>query len=272
MPLPERATDQNNPQKFATPTDVPTPFSPPPPNGILCRAIRGQEMVCVRADIGADLTSACTSSSPSLTYACGNGTIDIAYLEECDDGNTHGGDGCNARCQLEDTPTPEPELCDDDTDCSPGLCCFAGECVWGCVEIDPTPTEDPTPTIGGEETVEPETPTATVTYEPPTQAPEATATAGCKDNDPSDDIWVAGRAEILEEGQEPYVKYDECVGKRGVIQVSCAPSGRFDFNTESCPERSCCAVAENGAALCSYSACNTPTPTLTSTPIGTPFC
>lgn len=41
--------------------------------------------------------------SPSLAKVsrCGDGTIDSEFGEECDDGNTFGGDGCSSSCQLE---------------------------------------------------------------------------------------------------------------------------------------------------------------------------
>ncbi len=47
--------------------------------------------------------------------ACGNGTLDTG--EACDDGNTTDGDGCSASCQLEScNGTIEPgEACDDGT-------------------------------------------------------------------------------------------------------------------------------------------------------------
>lgn len=41
---------------------------------------------------------------PSSSYKnplCGNGTVDILMAEQCDDGNTKSGDGCNQYCQTE---------------------------------------------------------------------------------------------------------------------------------------------------------------------------
>src|SRR5262245_13958867 len=40
---------------------------------------------------------------------CGNGKLDAALTEACDDGNTRGGDGCSADCQVEkDFDCPHP--------------------------------------------------------------------------------------------------------------------------------------------------------------------
>ncbi len=46
---------------------------------------------------------------------CGNGATEGAEI--CDDGNSTDGDGCNTDCKLSDT-----EECDDDDDCSSGVC------------------------------------------------------------------------------------------------------------------------------------------------------
>ena len=34
-------------------------------------------------------------------FRCGNGLVDAAAGETCDDGNTTPGDGCDANCQVE---------------------------------------------------------------------------------------------------------------------------------------------------------------------------
>ena len=68
---------------------------------------------------------------------CGDGALDLASGEECDDGNTAGGDGCDAACQLEpvgatcgDGTMDAYEVCDDGNTtngdgCSP-TCNFTG--------------------------------------------------------------------------------------------------------------------------------------------------
>ncbi len=48
----------------------------------------------------------CTVEKPAT---CGDGALDLGMGEECDDGNLSGGDGCNGACQLE----PVGQLCGD---------------------------------------------------------------------------------------------------------------------------------------------------------------
>jgi len=69
--------------------------------------------------------------------SCGNGVIDAG--EECDDGNTVGGDCCSALCQFEPSGTP----CTDDGDlCTADRCNGSGTCehveCGGCLTCDPT--------------------------------------------------------------------------------------------------------------------------------------
>jgi cysteine-rich repeat protein len=74
--------------------------------------------------------------------SCGNGFVD-SQLEQCDDGNNAGGDGCSASCQLEivcGNGTVEGfEQCDDGNltggdGCSPGCTLEFGVCGNGFVE------------------------------------------------------------------------------------------------------------------------------------------
>ncbi len=95
-------------------------------------------------------------SAPTLQGAnsqtCGNGVLDAN--EQCDDGNTVGGDGCSKTCQVEDgytCPTPgkpciksaicgdgiltSPEVCDDGNTVGGDGCsadCSAVEPGWSC--------------------------------------------------------------------------------------------------------------------------------------------
>jgi cysteine-rich repeat protein len=51
-----------------------------------------------------DATNAFKANYPSALPApveCGDGTLDAEFGEECDDGNTESGDGCDAGCALE---------------------------------------------------------------------------------------------------------------------------------------------------------------------------
>lgn len=62
-------------------------------------------------------------ASRSDSGACGNGIVDTASSEQCDDGNVANGDGCTVTCRLEscdgsgiccgDGVLDEPEQCDD---------------------------------------------------------------------------------------------------------------------------------------------------------------
>jgi cysteine-rich repeat protein len=69
---------------------------------------------------------------------CGDGTIDAT--EECDDGGTAGGDGCDAACRLEQcfrctgspsrcTAAADGTSCDDGVFCNGGDGCAGGRCI-----------------------------------------------------------------------------------------------------------------------------------------------
>jgi TonB family protein len=51
-------------------------------------------------DIGTCLENC--APAPAATPVCGDGSVDVT--EACDDGNTTGGDGCSATCQVEPRP------------------------------------------------------------------------------------------------------------------------------------------------------------------------
>ncbi|MBX3276034.1 MAG: DUF4215 domain-containing protein [Sandaracinaceae bacterium] len=63
--------------------------------------------------------------------ACGDGYLDTGATppEQCDDGGTTGGDGCDPSCQLE--PCTSVEQCDDANVCTAGHACTDGFCVLG---------------------------------------------------------------------------------------------------------------------------------------------
>lgn len=68
---------------------------------------------------------------------CGNNQVEAG--EECDDGNTMSGDGCDSQCSNE---APPPCPCVDEGDCHNSVCaydngcncvaCVTGECVFSC--------------------------------------------------------------------------------------------------------------------------------------------
>ncbi len=82
-----------------------------PQGPIMLRFTIGSDVYCAefsafeRNKVGkVNASNASPPASCTITPAvCGNGAIE--GTEECDDGNTDGGDGCSATCQLEDTST-----------------------------------------------------------------------------------------------------------------------------------------------------------------------
>jgi cysteine-rich repeat protein len=51
----------------------------------------------------------------ATALVCGNGALD--YVEQCDDGNAEGGDGCSATCQIESEDTDGDGVPDEDDAC-----------------------------------------------------------------------------------------------------------------------------------------------------------
>ena len=43
----------------------------------------------------------CVNTQDQPKVLCGNGNVDAAYGEDCDDGNTLNGDGCSNACKVE---------------------------------------------------------------------------------------------------------------------------------------------------------------------------
>ena len=56
------------------------------------------------SDPTATCTENCAPDSPPAEPVCGNGSLEAG--EQCDDGNTTGGDGCSAACRIEVKPPP----------------------------------------------------------------------------------------------------------------------------------------------------------------------
>ncbi len=73
---------------------------------------------------------------PGPPSTCGDGLIEVC--EECDDGGTVPGDGCDEFCQIEEFSCcdDETESCNSDAACTTGLCCGPGRCnVEGIVAV-----------------------------------------------------------------------------------------------------------------------------------------
>jgi len=86
----------------------------------------------------------------STGKACGNGVIDISEGENCDDGNTESGDGCNRICQTEanwNCPTPgrsartlpsaETSILTSDETCDDGNTVSGDGCSSDCKTVEP---------------------------------------------------------------------------------------------------------------------------------------
>ncbi|XXF75415.1 hypothetical protein P2318_20350 [Myxococcaceae bacterium GXIMD 01537] len=72
------------------------------PDGASCCGSLPAER-CVGAFHGTCQAGACTNIN-----ACGDGIVDLAFGESCDDGNTVDGDGCDAHCHVEPFETTGP--------------------------------------------------------------------------------------------------------------------------------------------------------------------
>ena len=66
---------------------------------------------------------------------CGDGIVQAGIGEECDDGNTVDLDGCSSNCQTEHACIANPGICDDGNDCTDDSC----DPVSGCINT-PTPS------------------------------------------------------------------------------------------------------------------------------------
>lgn len=85
---------------------------------------------------GAGATRDICVAGACVTSACGDRFLDPGATppETCDDGDTMGGDGCSASCQLESCT--DASACDDMNACTAGHRCDAGTCVLGTFASD----------------------------------------------------------------------------------------------------------------------------------------
>lgn len=96
-------------------------------------AAEAADTVHVRvASIGGTSASSAADKFTYVAPLCGNGTLDPT--EQCDDGNSTGGDGCSAQCTIEScfmcvgqpsicSPAPAGTACDDGNACTVGETC-----------------------------------------------------------------------------------------------------------------------------------------------------
>ena len=66
---------------------------------------------------------------------CGDGMVD--ENEECDDGNTEGGDGCSASCQQEQQSYCGDGMVDENEECDDGNTEGGDGCSASCQQEDP---------------------------------------------------------------------------------------------------------------------------------------
>ena len=90
--------------------------------------------------------------------ACGDGTVNMTFGEQCDDGNTVGGDPCDENCQFDycfddpGTPGVDPADCSDGNDCTADDCTTLNDaalCTNPALAAGTACTTNPTSGIGG---------------------------------------------------------------------------------------------------------------------------
>lgn len=79
---------------------------------------------CNSRSVGID-EDACCAGDRTDPGACGNGVVEPP--EQCDDGNTLGGDGCDETCRI-DNCVPTPEVCNGEDDDCDGVADNGGVC------------------------------------------------------------------------------------------------------------------------------------------------
>lgn len=67
---------------------------------------------------GSEFHGTCEAGACTNINACGDGYIELALGESCDDGNTVGGDGCDATCHVEPFETTAPVKISDNLACT----------------------------------------------------------------------------------------------------------------------------------------------------------
>jgi len=67
---------------------------------------------------GAPFNGTCAAGTCSNINACGDGAVELALGESCDDGNTTNGDGCDASCHVEPFVTTPPIKISGDLACT----------------------------------------------------------------------------------------------------------------------------------------------------------
>jgi len=128
-----------------TTTSSSTTTTTPPPTGACCVAGQCRVATQVQCDVGTYQGDGTNCDTPGICAACGDGLIEQG--EECDDGNTAAGDGCDGKCTVEQcwvctaetAPTttlpvlPGPSICthDDGATCDDGDICTVGDTCGG---------------------------------------------------------------------------------------------------------------------------------------------
>ncbi len=100
----------------------------------ISQTVRSAEWISAAYNNQNDPSSFYTVGSEETGGMCGNSTVDPG--EDCDDGNTVGGDCCSATCQFEPLGSP----CDDGLFCNGTETCSSGVC--GGSSGDPCPGPD----------------------------------------------------------------------------------------------------------------------------------
>jgi len=103
----------------------------PPGSGACCAAGRCYIANNGLCEIGTYQGDGTTCQDPGVCVSCGDGFV--TGNEQCDDGNTQDGDGCDGNCQIEIPPTTSTSTSTSTSTTSTtlptGACCMAGLCA-----------------------------------------------------------------------------------------------------------------------------------------------